>query len=462
MLRTRPIDALSQYEEKACALYFVNDIRYPYVSETLMSLVCVWLMYGKVSNLGIAIWVFCGVAVSLLREVFMWRMKPVLAQGRGHTVILRGCVVSSVLTGAVWGSFAWMYFDASDSLTLLVAGFYLAGHLGGAVTPLSIYLPAFYLFALPAILPYAWLLASAGSTMHLVLAGLSMLFLLSTSNFAHVTNRLHLDAIRLRFENQRLIADLEARNTEIEAASNNKSLFLAGVSHDLKQPIRAIAMYTGFLRHSKEQTTGRATVTNTAEKIDAAVKNIHSQINRLLELSRLESGAMPLHIEPLDLERILNTVRDLMATEAQSRGVQLRMALGKHREVWADRRMLDSILSNLVSNAIKHANNGTVYIGTRTREIYPAGQQLCIEVRDSGQGIPANRLPLLFDAYRSFDDRRGSESHGPGLAIAKAQASYLGCDIAVASKPGRGSTFTLCGLRTDMTTTPPTATESTT
>ena len=56
-------------------------------------------------------------------------------------------------------------------------------------------------------------------------------------------------------------------------------------------------------------------------------------------------------------------------------------------------------------------------------------------------------MPLLFDAYRSFDDRAASESHGLGLAIAKAQASYLGCDITVASQPGCGSTFTLCGLR---------------
>ena len=70
-----------------------------------------------------------------------------------------------------------------------------------------------------------------------------------------------------------------------------------------------------------------------------------------------------------------------------------------------------------------------------------------IEVRDNGVGIEATRLAQLFDAYRSFDDQHGRDSHGLGLAIAKAQATYLGCDIQVRSAPGRGSTFTVCGLR---------------
>lgn len=447
MFRQKPFGSLQSYEEKAFALYFAHEIHYPYVSITLVSLVGAWLMFGHVPTSHIAIWFFAGALLSLLREAFVWHMKPQLALGQGYRTILRGFALSSLLTGAIWGAFAWLYFDAQKPLSLLMVGSYLAGHVGGAVTPLSIYLPAFYLFLLPTLLPYVVLLLMAGTQEHLVLAGLTMLFLCSMARYAHMTNRLHRDSMRLRHENQNLIEDLGFRRAEAESASHAKSLFLAGISHDLKQPLRAIAMYTGFLRHNAPQSGGSEAVVQTASKIETAVASIHGQVNRLLELSRLESGAMEVKLEPVPLAEVFAHVESIFAAQAQARGVRLHFAASRHR-VLSDRGMLDSIVQNLVSNAVKHTEHGAVYVGTRLRRQYPGGQQLCVEVRDSGCGVASERIPLLFDAYRSFDDRAASESHGLGLAIAKAQASYLGCDIAVVSQPECGSTFTLCGLRT--------------
>lgn len=443
-------DSLKVFEEKAFALYFAHDIHYPYVSVTLMSLVGAWLMVGHVPTPWIAAWFFAGGALSLLREVFVSRMKPLLAQGRGYSAILRGFALSAFLTGVTWGVFAWLYFDPQKPLSVLMVGSYLAGHVGGAVTPLSIYLPAFYLFVLPTLLPYLVLLVMAGTQEHYVLAGLSSLFLFSMSGYAHMTNRLHRESMRLRYDNQRLVSDLGRRKLDAENSSRTKSLFLAGISHDLKQPIRAIAMYTGFLRHAAVHAGTNEVVLQTAAKIDTAVGAIHGQISRLLELSRLESGAMTLQLDAVPLDAVFAHCHDLFAAQAQAKSIKLRFAHGPQAppvNVWADRHMLVSILENLISNAVKHTATGAVYVGLRWRTGYPAGQQLCIEVRDSGTGIALDQLPLLFEAYRSFDDRAASESHGLGLAIAKAQASYLGCDITVASQPDCGSTFTVCGLR---------------
>ena len=442
--------SLKAFEEKAFALYFAHDIHYPYVSVTLMSLVGAWLMVGHVPAAWIAGWFFVGGALSLLREVFVAHMKPLLAQGQGYTTILRGFALSSFLTGVTWGVFAWLYFDPQRPLSILIVGSYLAGHVGGAVTPLSIYLPAFYLFVLPVLMPYIFLLVVAGTQEHYALAGLSSLFLFSMSGYAHMTNRLHRESMRLRYDNQRLVDDLERRKLDAENSSRTKSLFLAGISHDLKQPIRAIAMYTGFLRHSGAHAGGHEVVLQTTAKIETAVGAIHGQISRLLELSRLESGAMTLQLETVPLDEAFAHCDELFSGQAKAKSIKLRFAqmpLAAPVRVWVDRSMLLSILENLISNAVKHTATGAVYVGLRRRMGYPSGQQLCIEVRDSGAGISPSQLPLLFDAYRSFDDRAASESHGLGLAIAKAQASYLGCDITVASQPGCGSTFTLCGLR---------------
>lgn len=448
MFKAKPVGSLQSYEQKAFALYFAHEIHYPYVSITLVSLVAAWLMYGHVPTAHILLWFFGGALVSLLRELFVSRMKPKLAEGHGHTTLLHGFAIASLLIGLVWGAFAWLYFDPQRPLSVLLVGSYLAGHVGGAVTPLSIYLPAFYLFLLPTLLPYVLLLLRAGTQDHLVLAGLSLLFLFSMARYAHMTNRLHRESMRLRHENQNLIEDLGLRRVEAENASRTKSLFLAGISHDLKQPLRAIAMYTGFLRHSAAGVGGEpAVVAQTAAKIETAVAAIQGQVARLLELSRLESGTLALKLEAVSLHEVFAHVERLLGAQAQARGVRLHFATTR-RQVQADRGMLDSILQNLVSNAIQHTEAGQrVYVGTRWRQQYPPEQRLCIEVRDAGNGVAAERLPLLFDAYRSFDDRRGSESHGLGLAIAQAQAAYLGGEIVVVSQPGCGSTFTLCGLR---------------
>jgi signal transduction histidine kinase len=441
-------DAHARYEQRAFAHYFVFDLHFPITAVALLTCVCIWLMHERVSTSMIAAWTGFSVVANSARELFMWQSRSHMEEHQRHLAVLSVYAWSSLASGITWGIFAWLYIDTSQPLTQLLAGSIIAGLIGVAVTPLSVHLPAFYSFSLPILAPYFYIMVQAGGAEQLILAGMTVVFFGVISRYAHDSHKMHRETVRLRFDNQRLIADLEQRNAEVESASRNKSLFLAGISHDLKQPIRAIGMYTGFLRHSVAQEITPQVVTQTAEKIETAASAIHRQISRLLELSRLESGAMPIQVEALNLDDALTLVHELLVSEARGRGVQLRFSPGRQRRVWADRRMLESILTNFISNAIKHAEGGRVYVGTRLRTNYPEGQRLCIEVRDNGAGIAAHQLPLLFDAYRSFDDREASESHGLGLAIAKAQATYLGCDIDVRSLPGYGSTFTLCGLRT--------------
>lgn len=447
-----PRETLEQYERRSFARYFVFDLHFPLVAVTLLTGVCVWLLRERVSAGVIAAWVVFSVLANFARETYMWRARPRMDSPRTHAAVLQVYSWSSLASGLSWGTFCWLYIDTSQPMSQLLAGSIMAGLIGVAVTPLSVHLPAFYAFVLPVLVPYLWIMVREGSTEQYILAGMTLMYLGVISRYAHDSHGMHRETVRLRFDNQRMIGELELRNAEVESASRNKSLFLAGVSHDLKQPIRAIGMYTGYLRHSAVQEVSPQLITQTAEKIESAAGVVHRQISRLLELSRLESGAMPLHFEPLDLNDTFEQVHELLGSEALARGVQLRFALGQHRKVWVDRRMLESILVNFVSNAIKHAEHGRVYVGSRLKSGYPPGQRLCIEVRDNGTGIAAEQLPLLFDAYRSFDDRQASESHGLGLAIAKAQATYLGCDITVSSRPGCGSTFTLAGLQTELPT----------
>jgi signal transduction histidine kinase len=421
------------------------------VGVMLMSLVCAWLMMGHVEQRHILMWLAVCWTLPFVRMGFASYMKPLVESGNGFKLLQVGFATTALISGLTWGAFGILLFDSDRPITIFIIGVALAGITGGLVTSLSMFLPAFYLFTLTACLPFVYLLFSSG-TPELVEAGiLCCIFLAANLGYAHVLYRLQSESIYLRFQNLQLLEDLRSRKQDAEAASRTKSLFLAGISHDLKQPIRAIAMYTGFLRHSAAQGAELNVVAETAGKIDVAVESIHGQISRLLELARLESGAVALNTQWLDLGAVFAHAEGMFAGQAQAKGIRLQFAglsLRRYQRVEADARMLESILENLISNAVKHTDHGVVYVGTRLRTSLPMGQRLCIEVRDSGVGIAAELVPLVFDAYRSFDDRKSSESHGLGLSIAMAQATYLGCDIAVASKPGCGSTFTLCGLRT--------------
>lgn len=227
-------------------------------------------------------------------------------------------------------------------------------------------------------------------------------------------------------------------------------MFLAGVNHDLKQPISALGLYLGALRHAKHQ-DGVNGFERVASKMESALGDRHGQVMRLLDLSQLESGAFKLHLDWVEIAELFSGLHSLFAVQAHNKGVRLRFAELDNRHskaVWIDKRMLASVLQNLVSNAINFTPKGAVYVGTRVRMDAAAGRQLCIEVRDSGIGIPSERQALLFEAYRGFDDREARESHGLGIAIAKAQASCLDATIVLGSAPGRGAVFTVCGLRT--------------
>ena len=162
---------LSQYEERAFALYFVDAIRFPYVSYLLLTLVGIWLLRAHYSDVSVALWLLYGVAVIVARAGFVQRMRSRLDQGNGHSVVLQGFTALSLALGLFWGAFVWMHLDPDDPLSVMLAGAYVAGHVGGAVTPLSIFLPAFYAFVLPVVLPGVWLLANTGAPMNVALAG---------------------------------------------------------------------------------------------------------------------------------------------------------------------------------------------------------------------------------------------------------------------------------------------------
>jgi signal transduction histidine kinase len=448
MSQAVPLESLQTFQEKVFARHVLFDLPFPVAPSFLLIALISWVLYSKVSDAWVMAWAGSSMAAVLARIVFDRLMRKRVNAGHGHAMTLRVGAALALPLGLVSGLFAWLYFDVNEPTTMAILSTYMTVIIVGSVAPTSVYLPTFYALVLGAYGPYFLKLLQDGRAGHWVVLGLNLMFLMVTFRYAHAANRMHRDAVRLRHEKQQLIDDLSERRAAAEHASSIKSLFLAGVSHDLKQPIRAMSLYLGALHHTQAPERAAA-LERVLPKMEKTLSELHGQVTRLLELSRLESGALQLHMERVELSTLFADLRALFEGQARAKGLQLHfasVARRRHAAVWADKKMLESVLQNLISNAIKYTASGTVYVGTRQRDGGSEGRQLCLEVRDSGRGIALEQQANLFDAYRSFDDRLAHEGHGLGLALAKAQASYLGAAIVLKSAPGQGAVFTLCGL----------------
>jgi PAS domain S-box-containing protein len=235
---------------------------------------------------------------------------------------------------------------------------------------------------------------------------------------------------------QQLREALEAAETAI----HTKSLFLAMMSHELRTPLQAVYGYADFLLLGADGALSSAQAEDIGYIRTGALRMINL-IDQMLDLSRMEAGRLQLANAPVNLVTIIEEVRQDVAPQALTKGLDLRIDLPPSFPlVRGDADRLRQILLNLVGNAVKFTEQGSVCISATAS---PDG--VAVEVADTGIGITAEALPLVFEEFRQVD---GGMTHryggaGLGLAIAKKLAAQQGGDLTVESQPGIGSTFTL-------------------
>lgn len=240
---------------------------------------------------------------------------------------------------------------------------------------------------------------------------------------------------------KRLAAE-HLRRERAEAADRIKSAFLATMSHELRTPLNSIIGFTGILLQglagplNDEQTTQLGMVRSSARHLLALV-------NDVLDISKIEAGQLELSRAPFDVRRAIAKVAALVEPLAKAKQLALRVDLATDLgDVVGDERRFQQIVINLLSNAVKFTEHGEIALQA-WREVSPA--VLWLQVRDTGIGIEAVDIPLLFQPFRQIDGglSRQHEGTGLGLAICQRLASLMGGVISVDSRWGAGSTFTL-------------------
>jgi signal transduction histidine kinase len=233
--------------------------------------------------------------------------------------------------------------------------------------------------------------------------------------------------------------ELLKANEELREAARAKECLLANVSHELKTPLNAVIGFSDVLASglagplTEEQSKQVA-------MIQEAGRQLLDLVEELLEAQRLESSEAIIEAVPTDVASLARSTAEMLMQFASAKGLELRVEAPERLEATTDGRLVGQVLRNLVSNAIKFTNHGSVIV-----RVEDAGDRVRIVVEDTGIGIPEAALPRIFDAFVQVPGSRGEkpEGTGLGLAICKRIAEALGGTIVVESSPGAGSTFTV-------------------
>ncbi|EJE6498316.1 response regulator [Salmonella enterica] len=236
-----------------------------------------------------------------------------------------------------------------------------------------------------------------------------------------------------------LLAQLHKAYHEAQEASLAKSRFLAQASHDLRQPIHAISLFTACLRDAGLQMKELQMVDN----IDRSLQSVSRLFKSLLDVSTLDSGKV---VPKFERVRICDVVDDIVrqnSESAQRKGVDLR-AVKCRAVVEVDRALLTTILQNIVSNALKYAPHGKILIGCRRRK-----GALTIEVHDQGPGIADEHISRIFEEFYRVRERgdKDVEGVGLGLPIVKRLAALMGMNVFLSSTVGRGTCVAVSGMQ---------------
>ncbi|WP_247231410.1 hybrid sensor histidine kinase/response regulator [Telluribacter sp. SYSU D00476] len=229
---------------------------------------------------------------------------------------------------------------------------------------------------------------------------------------------------------------------EAERANRAKSVFLATMSHEIRTPMNGVLGMTSLLQETTLTTEQR----EFADTIKQCGVNLMGVINDILDFSKIESGNMELDEQEMDLRICIEEVLDLFATKAAQLGLDLVYQIDSKVPVHivGDSLRLRQILINLVGNAIKFTPKGEIFVGVELRSLTNARElDLAFQVRDTGIGIPEDKLHRLFKAFSQVDSSttRKYGGTGLGLAISERLVNLMGGEIAVASEEGKGTTF---------------------
>lgn len=429
----------------------INSYPLMLVSQLGLAPLLAMMMWDKVPHGVLQAWVLAVYCVHAI-EFYFWRQRrtqsKTVAQNIEWNRLFR---ILTAMAGIAWGSAGVLMYVPGDLAYQALMICVVMGLTAGAATSNPFHPPSMFIYQAGMILPLLGRLAWENEPTHWILFGMLSMFCIFVLKSALELIRTFEQSQRRRFDNERLVGALLERKREAEAsrqvaeqANQAKSKFLATASHDLRQPLQALRLFSdALLDTAKEKET-----IHLAGQIGKSVNALVDMFDDLLDVSRLDAGIVEPRRQHFMLGHLFDRLYGDFAPIAQAKGLSLQLAVcmgGKCNAqnpcnvvIYSDPFLLERMLRNLISNAIRYTDSG----GVEVRCICMPGK-VGLQVADTGIGIRAETLPHIFEEYYQADnphrDRR--KGLGLGLAIVRRIEDLLECKVQVSSEPGVGSVF---------------------
>lgn len=346
-------------------------------------------------------------------------------------------------SGIAWGSASWLLLPpagpSGGPLSVTEMASVLAvmafGMMAGSVPGVSPWRRAVLAWLPPAALILAAGFLWYGGLIGWLLGGCTLLFGASMVSFALVQHRLLAEGLRSQVEKEALSQQLLLQSRDLERLSQERSRFFASASHDLRQPVHALALFSSALRRDLAGHPAQAV----AGRVVEATQQVSDLLNAMLDISKIDAGAVRPVFAHVALDAVFLRLNQIYEQRAAAAGLSLRFHVTPQK-VFTDAELLFRILSNFVDNALKYCQRGGVLVSARRH-----GPGLRLAVWDTGRGIQDQHLPRLFEEFYQVDNahRDLANGLGIGLAIVKRLAALLDGTLGLRSEPGRGSVFWL-------------------
>lgn len=398
------------------------------------------------------------------------RCSPASAPG-----IMRNLTLFALVNGLAVGISAPLFFEYLPDASRAMVAMVLVGLSAGGIATSAGYPPVFSAYILPALLPLALSWALIGGTQYRLIGVMVLLFILILYSFVRQNHKLLQDSFGIRFEREQLIQELKAKQEELllamaqareatvqaevargqaeaakeqaelakeqsetartqaEEAGRAKARVLAAASHDLRQPLHALSLYSAVLSNHPEAHT----LNEVSQQIDLSVRALRALLNALLDISRLDAGVYQIEETSFSASEILARIVAEFQPLAQKKNLMLYLDK-KPAQTWSDPVVFEQIARNLLDNAIKYTEAGAVLVSVRIED-----ERIHIAVRDTGRGIPESELARVFEEFYQIDNpgRNRELGLGLGLSIVKRLATLIRSEIRLSSVVDEGSSF---------------------